>query len=438
MYLATRIDKSVLLNVVLLFAYFLALVWVNNSYIHQLYGYMGAAARPLDFVRILYLFLLATVCALLAVGRIERPGDLLVACFILLVVPHGLVLNGANRFSPEGDLFSGVTLAIVIGVSIICLANKVRFYQRVDDVPVEQGKRVLVLLSLLNLAVLLYILLKSADYFSLDLSTHYVRRALAREIFAAGTLGAYLASIGTQALFPVLFAWGVYQQKNSFLALGIFNVIVVWGAFGQKYPVVLIFLIYFIMLYYRKFGVVKLSWLIGALLLVILLGVIEHEMLGYSYLNDYLLRRVYVVPSTLLGATDAFVMQFGRNNYGDTLLGAIFGQGRSDPITFRLGVEMFENSKMNANVNFIAVAFMQLKYVGVVVESLFVAGITMLLNFLYSRYGAVLAMPIALLIATKIIEQSLLTVLLGAGGFVMVISLVLISLPFQLGMRAAR
>ncbi|MBA1197866.1 polymerase [Pseudomonas plecoglossicida] len=438
MYLATRIDKSVLLNAVLLFAYFLALVWVNNSYIYQLYGYMGAAERPVDFIQYMYLLLLAIICALLAVGRIERPGDLLVAFFVLVLVPHALVLNGANRFSPEAGPLSGVTLAVVIGVSIIGLANKIRFYSLSNDSQESQGRRVLALLSCLNLAVLAFIVAKSAGYFSFDFFGQYARRALARDVFATGTAGAYLASIGTQALFPVLFAWGVYRKKKRFVMLGILNVMVLWGAFGQKYPIVVLCLIYGLMVYFRRFGSIKLSWLLGTLLTLLVIGALEHELFGYSYLNDYFLRRAFIVPSTLLGAVDAFVVQYGSNLYSDTLLGALFGQGRADPVTFRLGAEMFDSPEMNANVNFFAIAFMQLRYMGVVVESLIVAGIVILLNYLYSRHGAVLAIPVALLVATKVIEQSLLTVLLGSGIFFMLVSLVLITLPIRLQARVVK
>lgn len=432
MYLTTRIDKSVLLNAVLLFAYFLVLVWVNNSYIYQLYSYMGAAERPLDVLQCLYLLLLAVVCATLAVGRIERPGDLLVAFFVLVLVPHALVLNGANRFAPDAGPTSGVALAMVLGVSIIALANKIRFYPREQHVSENQGRDVLAVLSFLNLAVLAFILAKSASYFSFDFAGQYVRRAIARDVFATGTAGAYIASIGTQALFPVLFAWGVYRKKKRFLALGILNVVVLWGAFGQKYPIVVVCLIYALMVYFRRFGSIKLSWLLMALLAVLLFGAVEHQLFGYSYLNDYFLRRVFIVPSTLLGAVDAFVVQFGSNFYSDTLLGALFGQGRADPVTFRLGAEMFDSPLMNANVNFFAIAFMQLKYVGVIIESMIVASIVILLNYLYSRRGAVLAIPVALLVASKIIEQSLLTVLLGSGIFFMLVSLVLITLPIKL------
>ena len=85
---------------------------------------------------------------------------------------------------------------------------------------------------------------------------------------------------------------------------------------------------------------------------------------------------------------------------------------------------------MNANVNFFAIAYMHLSYWGVFIESLFVAGAVILMNFLFSRYQAFMAVPVAILFTTKVLEQSLLTVLLGSGVFVMLMVLVLMSLPF--------
>lgn len=109
----------------------------------------------------------------------------------------------------------------------------------------------LVLLSVLNIVVLVFIFFKSAGYFSFDFAGQYARRALAREVFAAGSANGYLSSIGTQAFFPVLFAWGVYRRQWFYLVLGIVNALVLWGAFGQKYPFVVLFLIYGLMVYFR-------------------------------------------------------------------------------------------------------------------------------------------------------------------------------------------
>ncbi|WP_410970356.1 hypothetical protein, partial [Salmonella sp. SAL4458] len=66
-------------------------------------------------------------------------------------------------------------------------------------------------------------------------------------------------------------------------------------------------------------------------------------------------------------------------------------------MSFRLGTEIFNNPDMNANVNFFAIAYMQLGYVGVMAESMLVGGSVVLMNFLFSRYGAFMAIPVALL-----------------------------------------
>ncbi|MDY7074168.1 hypothetical protein PshuTeo2_43450 [Pseudomonas hunanensis] len=59
----------------------------------------------------------------------------------------------------------------------------------------------------------------------------------------------------------------------------------------------------------------------------------------------------------------------------------------------------------------------------------------MLLNYLYMRHGAFITIPVGLLFATKILEQSLLTVLMGSGVFLMLIFLVLVSVPFTFGKK---
>ncbi|WP_155950766.1 polymerase [Pseudomonas taiwanensis] len=432
MYILTRVDRSILQNTLLFFAYFCVITWVNNSYIFSLYEYMGAAEKTVDFGFFVYLVFLALICALLCGREVRRPGDLLVTLLVVILVPHALVLTGGNAFSPSANPWSGVALAVALGILTIGVANKLRFRPVEITQQKNQGRRVLLLLAWINLLVLAFICAKSANYFSFDFSGQYFRRAIAREVFAAGSSNGYLSSIGTQAFFPVLFAWGVYKRKWFYLALGLANVLVLWGAFGQKYPFIVLALIYALMAYFRRFGQVKVALIVGALLGLLLMGVIEQEVLGYSYLNDYLLRRAFIVPSTLLGAVDQFVSLFGPNYYRDTLLGVLFGEGKAETLTFRLGSEIFENPEMNANVNFFAIAYMQMGYLGVMVESLFVASIVVLMNFLFSRYGAFLAVPVSLLFATKILEQSLLTVLLGSGVCMMVLFLVFISLPLSI------
>lgn len=435
MYLSARVDKSVFSNALLFFIYFLVLVWVNNSYVYILHEYMGAAVKPVSVGLIVYLAVLAPVCAFLCGTTVERPGDLVVTLLFLVVVPHALVLEAANQFAPDAVPWGGVSLGVLVGMLIIASANKFRFYESQNRQTDSLSRHCLTMLALLNILVLLFIFLKSASYFSFNFSEQYLRRALARDVFQAGSGASYLASMGTQAFFPVLFAWGVYRKSRTYVLLGVANALVLWGAFGQKYPFMVLALIYLLMLYFRRYGGVKLSWLLGGAITFLLLGALEYEVFGYSYLNDYFVRRAFVVPSTLLGAVDNFVSLFGFNSYSDTLLSSIMGVVKSEPLTFRIGQEIFSNPKLNANVNFFAVAYLQSGYSAVVVEAIFVGSVVMLLNYLYMRFGAFITIPVGLLFATKILEQSLLTVLMGSGVFLMLAFLVLVSVPFTFGKK---
>ncbi len=435
MYLSARLDKSVFLNALLFFIYFLVLVWVNNSYVYMLHEYMGAAVKPVSVGLIIYLAVLAPICAFLCGTRVDRPGDLVVTLLFLVVVPHALVLEAANQFAPDAMPWGGVSLGVLLGMLVIASANKFRFYESQNRQSDSLSRHCLAMLAMLNVLVLLFIFLKSASYFSFNFSEQYVRRALARDVFQAGSGAGYLASMGTQAFFPVLFAWGVYRKSRTYVLLGVANALVLWGAFGQKYPFMVLVLIYLLMQYFRRYGGVKLSWLLAGAITFLLLGAMEHEVFGYSYLNDYFVRRAFVVPSTLLGAVDNFVSLFGFNSYSDTLLSSVMGVVKSEPLTFRIGQEIFSNPKLNANVNFFAIAYLQSGYSAVVVESIFVGSVVMLLNYLYMRHGAFITIPVGLLFATKIIEQSLLTVLMGSGVFLMLIFLVLVSVPFTFGKK---
>lgn len=125
MYILARVDRSILLNTVLLFAFFSVIVWVNNNYIYHLYDYMGSAKKTVDFGLYPYLMVLALICALLCGGAIRRPGDLLVTLLVVIIVPHSLVLNGANQYSPDAQPWAGVPLAIAFGILIIGIVNKI-------------------------------------------------------------------------------------------------------------------------------------------------------------------------------------------------------------------------------------------------------------------------------------------------------------------------
>lgn len=425
MHISLRVDTPVFFNAFCFFAYFVLLLWVNNSYVYQLYGYMGATYKVVDGYLLVYVFVLAISSSVLCGSRISKPGDIVVVLLFLIIVPPALVLNGANIFFPDASPFSGVCLSVLMGVLLVALINKIKFSGSNNNG--AGGSTYLLLISWLNIAVLTFILIRSFSYFSLDFSEQYVRRSIAREVFASGTMAGYMASIGTQAFFPVLFAWGVYKKSRYFFALGIINCLVLWGAFGQKYPFIVLIIIYVMMTYFRHCGKINVSWLLFGVMGLLVLGAFEFEVFGYSYLNDYLIRRIYVVPSTMLGASELFFQSYGVNNYSDTAIGLLSGVEKTETLTFRIGDYIYNNPETNANINFLALAYLRYGYVAAVIEALIVGLLVMALNFIYMRRSMFIAMPVALLLVTKVVEQSLPTVMFGSGFFFMFGLLVLMS-----------
>lgn len=425
MYLSLRLQNALIVNAVLFLAYYSLLIWSNNTYLYQLYEYMGASVRPVDITFILTLPLLAVYSSFLCGDSISKPGDVIVALMVLVLFPHAIILKGANQFSPDSEISAGIGLAVLLGVTLLAAANKVRF--RKVAIYSSDATRYLRIAGFINVLVLLYIIWQSLSYFSFSYSDQYVRRALARVTFPSGSPISYVASVGTQAVFPVLFAWGIYKKHKAFFMMGIVNALVLWGAFGQKYPFIVLALIFLLMSVMKRAGSVSIKWLLIVGMFSILAGAFEQELLGYSYINDYFLRRVFIVPSTLIGAAERYAQMFGWNFYGDTIVSLLMGSNRTESITFLLGREMFSDTATNANVNYIAVAYLQFGYWGAVIESLVVASMLMLMNGLYTSRNTEVAMPIALLLSTKILEQSLSIVMLSSGVLLMLILLMVIA-----------
>ncbi len=71
---------------------------------------------------------------------------------------------------------------------------------------------------------------------------------------------------------------------------------------------------------------------------------------------------------------------------------------------------------MNANVNFIAMAYLRLSYLAVVVELAILSLILVTLNRMFLKEANVIALAVGVLIAMRLLEQSLPTILVSSGA----------------------
>lgn len=423
-YLRIKAEKGTFQAGLLFFAFYASVVYSYNTYLFSLYDYMGARPKDVSILDVGLWLIVAFLAAYFCGTKLQRPGDFVLAIFYLTVVPCTLVLSNANQFLSElsvVSMFNSIPNAVMLGILILSVANLITSRAH-ESIRYYFNPTALYILIVANFFALLLLGYLSRDYFSMSFFGHHDRRMLSREFIPGGTLSAYFCSIFTHGVFPILLTYGVQKKKNIYVGIGLLNVLVLWGAFGEKYPMIIAAFIFFVMHYYRRMGYLHILHLVGVFLGVVLLGIIEAFVFDYSYINDYFLRRTLVVPEVMLGAAELYVDRFGHGFYTDTLIGVLFNSNRTTPLTLLIGSNIFANDQTNANVNFLALSWMQAGLMGVIIEAAIVAGVIILLNKIYQQRGDWLTISVAFLLATKIIEQSLLTALISSGIMLMLIS----------------
>jgi len=423
--LRVNVGRGYLAAAVVFFVFYACLAYSYNVYLYPLYSYMGARELEIGMANIVLWAVFAFAAPFFCGMRLQRPGDFLLAILYVAVVPSAIVLNGANRYAADSlplGFMGGVDTGVGLGILIVSLANLV-VIRRPEDLHKSGAGRLPGWLLGANLLAVALILVKTWSYFSFDFGGQYTRRSLARDVFASGSFLAYYCSIFTQGLFPVFLGYGIYLRKHAYTLAGLLSVLVLWGGTGQKYPFFVLVLVVGLMLWYRGLGYVHILLLPLAGIFVIFAGIVEDQLFDYSYINDYLLRRIYAVASTLLGAAQLYVSDHGMGYYKDTLLGALVMGKRSESLTFSVGATIFRRPDINANVDFLALAWMQGGLAAAAAEALAVSVIVIILNRIYQQYRDVMAVCIAVLLASKIVEQSLLTALVSSGTFLMIVAL---------------
>lgn len=406
-----------------LFLFYAGIFYINNEYLYWLYNYMGAATQEVTLSRVAVWLIFAFMGAFFCKAKLNRPGDLILAIIYIVIVPSAIVLQGANSYSPQiidqGEI-DGLVVCVALGIFLVSCFNALSF-RREEKTVYRFNAGFMSWLMVANLIALGLMVFYSASYFSLDFSGQYARRILAREAIPTETFTAYYCSMMIQGLFPIFLGYGLQFRKSVFILVGILNVLVLWGGSGQKYPFVILLLIIFFFFWYRRFGFVRFNVLIYSALAVLVAGMVESYFFGYSYINDYFLRRVYTVSSTLLGASELFISKHGFNFYSDTLIGMLIDGSRSQPLSFQVGAAIFKNPETNANVDFLAVAWMQGGLLAVLFEACLVGGIIVVLNKAYENHSNAIVVSVGILVATKIIEQSLLVALVSSGILMMIL-----------------
>lgn len=347
---------------------------------------------------------------------LRRPSDSLFIFFLLAILPFSILFSTA---SDEAGWFTLVLFfCMVLPVVIIKIIPQLTSHQL--------GKLAILPYSLIYLVclvccgvVLVALSSKLPVSASFGLDDVYVRRLEVRHIIVAQSPMAYALSSSTNGLIPL--AAFVAGYKRS-IALLIPPVLMFLGFFyfaGVKAPLFIACTAYIFGCTYKnreRFF----YYFTGLLVALFGISLVEILINDYSYLLDYVIRRVFIVPSFLVASYAEFLGSI-INDTWSPING--FDDGRS--VAYAVG-EFLGRSEMNANSNSLVTSFAGGGIASYLVDLGLIVGIYSLLDsaFRINKNPAVLFA--GLLVAILLIEQRVTTMMLSSGVFV-VLSLCLFS-----------
>lgn len=381
-----------------------AVYCLNIFLIYYVQGFENNERFGYGWINIGYGYAFALILAILFASylihrKYEKPSDYFLLLYGLIVVAPYMLLY---------DIWGGgwrYLLLIVAPFFLVMLICGLRF--RVPTVSVILEDNVVKGWLLVSLIIVVFLLLNRPLSASLSLADTYVRRLEARALYGSGTLVAYMSSIVMNGVLPLLAFVGV-RKKNillCFFALLIY--LVFYFIYGVKAPVLyMLFAGVFAYFLRKDGGGGKFYWLIYYIFVSLFaVAWLEFFLLGYSYAEDYIIRRVFYVGSYLIGA------------YFDVLDGVDFswvsGIPTSKPASMYVGEVVLGQPGTNANTNTFLYLLAQHGIGGYVLAITVVSGVLASLNSL--RFKSEVFIFLSLMYSVLILEQSATTALLSSG-----------------------
>lgn len=386
-------------------AYVLSLVCIYYFHGYQSNEYYGYGQIKTDFQYLLIL-LTAILFASFVIGRkYRRPSDYFLLLYgLVVIVPYATL---SDIFGKSGHIIFINLILIVIPFFYVLFFCSLNF--KLPDVSLISENMLTRMILFASVLTIVMLFLNRPPEASFSLAESYVRRLEARDLYGSGTFQSYLSSMMMNGALPLFVFIGILKHKINYLLFGLFLYSGFFYIYGVKAPIV--YMIFSGMLAYysrsengeRKFYA-KTSLI---LLVCFFLAWIEFFLFGYSYIEDYFVRRLFYVGSYLDGA------YFGLINTGDFswISGLLVPTSKS--ISMYMGEDFLGLPGANANTNTFLYFLAQYGFFGYLFVLLFVGIVLSFLNSLASKNKVFIL--ISVMYSILLLEQSATTALVSSG-----------------------
>ncbi len=365
-------------------------------------------------------FLVLVACCLIVVPHLNKkyflPSDFFLTFQFLVLVSPLAALYSASGYIDDSNL--ALTLLIAsLPTFVMLIFRKIRLV--VPKIPIVESRVVVMALVLLIFVVIRWGYLNMPHSAGFSLSDSYSRRIEGRTLFVAGSLIAYLISMGTNLIAPFLSFWAGFRKNLVLLIVPFLTAIFFYWLLGIKATFLYGLAAYglgWVVAHKKTTRIPILAMSVVFFLFGIFL--IEWRINGYSYVADYFFRRVF--SSNVQTQGYYFDMILNNPPEGWDFL---FGLNKSDfSVTYFIGERYEGNSLGNANTNAFLVAFGQGGLAGYLGAVICIPAIFFFLDKLYLVDRNPVGLFVGFTFAVLILEQAYTTTLLSSGvGFMILL-----------------
>lgn len=380
------------------------LYYLHGYYENQSYGY-GQIQLTFEF---LMSFVFSIVFCIFLLARIyKKPSDYFLLLYGLIVIVPYAVLYGIYREEGGWIVFDIIMLLI----PFLCILFFCRKKLKLTNISLFEEKNFLNFFLLLSMVVGLFLIFNSPPSASFSLINSYDRRIEARDLYTSGSIIAYASSIVMNGILPLLAFLGAFNKKITYLVIAFLFYALFYYIYGVKAP--LLYMVFACVLGYsmRNNNGAKFFYQTIPYIFICLVAFAWFEILifKYSYLEDYLIRRIFYVGSHLIGA----YFNFMDGNYFAWDSGLLASTTKG--ISMYIGEDFLGYEGANANTNTFVYFLAQYGAVGYVFSIMLVVFILSIFNSLEIKNKAVVF--ISVLYSILILEQSATTALISSGIF---------------------
>jgi hypothetical protein len=380
----------------------LGLYYFHGNYQNESYGYnqIETSAEFLTCSIFSIIF-----CTYLLVRRYKKSSDYFLLLYgLIVIVPYG-VLHGISRVE-GGQVEVDIILLLIpyLVVMLICKANV-----RYPNILLIHEDNILKFFLLLSVITIVMLIINSPSQASFSLIDSYGRRLEARDTYGSGTFIAYSSSMVMNGLLPLYAFLGAYNKKIVYLFLSVFLYSIFFYIYGVKAP--LLYIIFAGILGYsiknssRQDGFYRLFHYI--FIGLIAFACLEILLFEYSYIEDYLIRRVFYVGGYLVGV----YFNFMDSNQFSWVAGLLDPTNKG--ISLYIGEDFLGIADTNANTNTFLYFLAQYGVLGYLISVIIVGVFLSMLDCLGAKNKVIVF--ISVLYSILILEQSATTALVSSG-----------------------